>query len=262
MNSTKTYSQSSTESYNSKQSVQSRCLCPSSTPYIISDVGTGEQICRNCGVVTSASIADDVSTHSSSSSSSLSYLPTSHTQTHINSRHKSLRQQLCTTLDQIHATSAIREYSFYICEKIVKNNLYKGCKRHSLTVALVMISCKLHGKIIPIDDLVEQSSKKIITRLYRAVLVDFDISFDPSTYVNSVITKMCSDLKLRQTILKKALHHAGIIIPDSRASGINPKCIAGYCVYRASGKDTTLKKIAHVSSISVSCISRVKHICL
>lgn len=241
-----------TEPYSSLESVISKCLC-ATAPYIVFDVSAGEQICQNCGVVISVNVVDYTSTSSSSS-----YLPTSQPRT--NARYKSLMQRLYTILDQIHATSAIRTHSFHICNKIIKNNLYKGCKRHSLIVALVMISCKLHGKILNPDDIVEKTSEKTINKLYRTILVDFKITLDSSTYIKSIITKMCTDLNLHQTTLKKALEYSDILIHDTRASGVNPKCLGGYCVYRASDKEITLKKVAYASSISVSCISRVKHI--
>ena len=251
----KAWGSSHLESHYSLKSIASQCLC-ARAPCVVSDVSAGEQICQNCGVVLSADIIDYTPVSSSSSSSSCH--PIYHANT--NTRSKSLMRRLCTILDQIHTTSQIRTYPSRLCGKIVKNNLYKGCKRHPLIAALVMISCKLHGKTINPQDVVDETPKKTVQKLYRAILADFQINFDYSAHIRSIITKMCTVLNLHQTTLKKALHYSDILMDNAQASGINSKYLGGYRVYRASDKEITLGSVAYVSSVSISCISRVKHI--
>ena len=146
-----------------------------------------------------------------------------------------------------------------LSKRIVRDSPYVRCNRRALAVAMVMISCKIHGKIINLGDIIEDASRKRIRRLYRNRIFDMKINLNTSAYIMSIITKACSTLRLERC-LKGVLLHTDATMVNSDTTGINLKCIAGYCVYRATKIHMTLKAISRVLSVSISCISRAKRV--
>ena len=226
-----------------------RCLC-GKTIHVIHDIFAGEKICRKCGVVVSSGITER---------NEVSYVSNTQILGRPQGRHQKIVRQLETVLDKIYASDAIKGYAISMSKRIVRGSLCTKCDRRALAVAVTMIACKMHGKVIDLCDIIENTSKKKIHRIYKGLIFDLKINLNNPAYAKSIITKICSVLKLRG-LFRDILQHADATMASPDATGINPRCIVGYCVYRATKRRTTLKAISHVLSVSISCISKVRRV--
>ena len=122
----------------------------------------------------------------------LLYVPNMRILSKSQSRHRRLVRQLEIMLDKIYASDAIKGYAASMFKRIVRDNICVRCRWRALAIAVTTISCKMHGKIINLCDIIENASEKKIYRIYKNPIFELKINLNASTYIKSIITKICS----------------------------------------------------------------------
>ena len=108
----------------------------------------------------------------------------------------------------------------------------------------------MHGKVIDLCDIIENTSRKKIHRICKDLIFDLKINLNNPAYAKSIITKICSALKLRG-LFRDILQHTDATMASPDATGINPRCIVGYCVYRATEAYDTKGNLTCLVSVDI-----------
>ncbi len=252
---------------NNIQSKPMACQCKEDQHPIHDDV-TGEIICKDCGVV----LESNTTGYSESNEKNTLHLhdygigtePTRMRLAHpasqkiassesaSNSKTRGLFMMINPILQNISATTQIKNDAFSIARKCVAKKITHGRVGKNIAVACVMISCKTNGRMISEKELLKISNapKKGTRKAYRIILERLSISTIPvSKRTEMTICKICSDLKLSTSIRDRSIEMLSRY--SSVRAGANPNNVAGAMIYIASDMRRTQNEIAEKAGVTV-----------
>lgn len=246
-----------------------QCLCVQSR--VVTDPAKGERICYACGVVIESHLSENRLTYETGYGSSAlddygigTLNPASQNRSEGIAAQRRRRASVLSRifvslgqmLDTVHASQCIRDEAYMLCRKIVARELARGQDRTVVAAALVMLACRLHGRILEWNDIpgIERKYSRT-TRMYRRMQSLTD--FTHYKYTKALISRKCTDMNLSVqrageaiTILKR-MRNAGF------TDGKKPQCVAAAAIVLSGTGSPPKKSVAATTRISQAGLQKI-----
>lgn len=246
-----------------------RCLC--ARPRAVTDPGMGERVCGTCGVVIESHLAENRLMHETGYGSpglddygigTLNPASSNKIESMAAQRRKHASRlsrmfvSVGQMLDTVHASQCIRDEAYMLCRKIVCREFIRGQDRIVVAAALVMLACRLHGRILEWSDIPGMGHKRgRAARMCRHI--QSLTGFTHSEYTKALINRKCTDMNLSVRRAVRAI----TILDDMRKArftdGKKPQCVAAATIVLSGTGTPSKKAVAEAAKISEAGLQKI-----
>lgn len=244
------------------------CLCP--RPTVLSDAVRGEVLCGRCGTVMESDVP---------------VMPSRDAGVPVQNREdygigtmdpqggggaKSVAgkrspqgvllaktmSQLRQMLESVGAAGAIRAEAYALCRRMVAAGLVSGRDRTVTAGALLVLACKLHGRVIRWSDIPGISRKpRRIMKAYREIREAAGLA--PSGYTEALVSRLCSDMQLSVRLAGTAIGMVESMREARFTDGKKPQCVAAAAVFLVGGGSLSKRRVAGAAGVSEPGLRRI-----
>ena len=235
------------------------CLCR--RPDIIPDHTRGEVVCGGCGTVLEYNMAErpDIPARLEEGRDDWgvgTLLPNTaggaqSVAARRNSQNAALSRlfvRVRQMLESVRAGDAIRNEAYSICRRMIRQNKVGGRDRAVVAAAILMLACRIHGRVLEWDQIPGISKKVRRTRrMYRDI--QEQAYLDPAIYTRSVISRLGSEIDASICMTRRALNVLDTMRGCNFTHGKKPQCLAATAMVLA-GVPTSKREVARAAGIS------------
>lgn len=246
-----------------------QCLCVQS--HVVTDPAKGERICCACGVVIESHLTENRLAYETGYGSSglddygIGTLnPASQNKIEGMAAQRRRRASALSrifvtvgqTLETVRASQCIRDEAYMLCRKIVAREFVQGQDRTVVAAALVMLACRLHGRILEWGDVPGISHKRnSAARTFRHMQSFTD--FTHSKYTKALISRKCTDMNLSVRRAGDAI----AILKEMRkvrfTDGKKPQCVAAAAIILSGTGTPSKRSVAAATQISEAGLQKI-----
>ena len=246
-----------------------QCLCV--RPHTVTDPAKGERVCGTCGVVIESHLTENHLVYETGYGSSRlddygigTLNPASQNKIEgiaaRRRRRASVLSRMFVTVGQmletVRASQCIRDEAYMLCRKVVAQEFVRGQDRTVVAAALVMLACRLHGRILEWSDVPGISHKHTrATRTFRHLQSFTD--FTHSEYTKALINRKCTDMNLSVRRAGDAIDILNEMRRVRFTDGKKPQCVAAAAIVLSGTGTPTKKSVAASTRISEAGLQKI-----
>lgn len=246
-----------------------QCMCI--RPHIMTDPAQGERICYTCGVVIESHLTENRLVYETGYGSSGlddygigTLSPASYNKAEgiaaQRQKNASVLARIFVSvglmLETVHASQCIRDEAYLLSRRLVARELVQGQDRTVVSAALVMLACRLHGRILEWDDIpgLERKHNRAAKTLRN---IQSLTGFTHSEYTKALISRKCTDMNLSVQRAREAIAILDKMRKIRFTDGKKPQCVAAAAIV-LSGTGTPPKRaVAAATQISVPGLQKI-----